>query len=125
MKTLIAGTNVYASGWNEFPYDLCVASFNTARNYRLDDETPEQSHKRCLDNGHATAWTCYSGWAITNSSAEQKRREHEDRIEARSNAVCLEDGEEVIIEGEVFKVLISKNNRKRPYNSDPIHFFKL
>jgi hypothetical protein len=121
---LLAGDHVYAAGWNQEPYLTATALVGTAREFaRRYDQDEEEAHRRCLDNGHDTAYAMFGGTCLVDDRQLAERMAAE-RAANRASATELNDGDEVEIEGELFTVRINPRNERRPYNSDPIKFIR-
>lgn len=122
MKTLTPNTYVRLPQWPGMTY----ATFNTVRSCAIRNQhsifkrDPEAEHARAVKNGHQTAFAIHAGYMLVDDGGHYYRRE----AERAKQAVTLEDGEIVAIEGEpeIYKVRVIKGNEKGPRNSDPIHF---
>jgi hypothetical protein len=91
----------------------------TARGYAAQyQEDPEAAHTRALGNGHDTAWTNQAASVMT-SDYKGKQAELDAAAKATTEAVEIENGQLVEIEGETFLVKVFGERY-----SDPVHFIR-
>lgn len=93
----------------------------TARGYAAKYwEDAEVSHQKALANGHETAWTNLEAAVLHDGSPEMKAKEQEQFEKDMSGAIVVKTGDEVMIEGEMFRVVVVGVQY-----ADPIHFVRV
>jgi hypothetical protein len=102
---------VRVKGFSQYANKITIG---TARGY--DPQNAEESHQRCLANGHDTAWAMQSAGVLT-SDYEGKQSYLDAEEAAIAAAVEIEDGQIVEIEGEQFIVKVTGERF-----SDPVKF---
>ena len=108
---------VRGQGFSRYTRKITVG---TARGYASKyNECPEEFHRSCLERGHNTAYTTQAASIIT-ANYPGKAEAHEREMKEIADAIELQDGQIVIIEGEQFKVRLAGDGY-----SDPIHFKRI
>lgn len=117
--------HVYLSGWTGV-YDDATAKVGTVEGYALERVCdPQQAFERAIANGHNLAWTYADFPCFLHSDKEIAKRETERRQQQRAFAYLVHDGQEVMIEGRLYKVRVTRGNEKRIMNCDPISFIRV
>ena len=118
-KTLHHRMPVKLTAWA----DNITAEIFTVAGYAIErGRDPTEAVKRAQDNCHELAGSIYIGGTLVGDRADGQRRLAEARQRNR-DAMLLEEGETVEIEGALYVVKIVPGNAGRfPRNSDPIKF---
>lgn len=116
--------HVYLSGWTGV-YDDTTAKVGTVEGYareRVCD--PQQALERAIANGHNLAWTFVEDVCLRGDK-DVARMHKELRQQQRAFAYRVHDGQEVMIEGRLYKVHVNRGNEKRVMICDPISFIRV
>ena len=95
-----------------------VFKVGTVEGYLLEGETVEESLERAIGFKHVLAWVNMSPTCITadyNGKAEDLRK----KSDAYANAIVLDEGDHVLLDGREYKVKILPNHEMY---SDGIQF---
>jgi hypothetical protein len=114
MKTLKHNQEIRVSGFSKYANKITVG---TARGYASEyGEDPEDSHRRATANGHSTAWTNQKSSVLT-ADYPGKDEALNAVAKATAEAIKIEDGETVLIEGSTYVVKVAGERF-----SDPVLF---
>jgi hypothetical protein len=118
MKTTLAhNQEIRIKGFTSLAQSIKVG---TCRGYAAQyNEDGEVSHARALTNGHDTAWTNQAAACLT-ADYPGKHEALAAAAKATAEAVEIEHGQTVEIEGELFRVKVLGQRY-----SDPVKFIRL
>lgn len=114
--TLQHNQTVRGAGFSKYAQRISVG---TARGYAAEyNRNQDEAHQRALTNGHSTAWTNQEAACLT-ADYPGKAEAHAAYLKDIAEAVELQNGQQVEIEGEIFTVRLVGS-----HVSDPIHFIR-
>ena len=95
------------------PSDKYESEFTvgTVEGYLLEGETVEESLERAIEFKHDLAWVNMS-CAVITADYEGKAEDLRKKSESYANAIVLEEGDHVILEGREYKVKILPNHER-------------
>ena len=118
--TLKHGQTVRGEGFDKYTQRITVG---TVRGYEAEhgekyklQVDPEAAHRLAVERGQVTTWT-NQDCAVLSADYPGKAEAHAKVLAEIAASVILQNGQQVIIEGETFTVRLAGDRY-----SDPIHF---
>ena len=122
MTELQHGSLVYMETWVGL-YDDSTATIGTISGHCAEyGRDVGEAMARAKQHGHQIVWALQTHGVCLYGDKREAERAANNRRADREKAICLTEGQNVLIEGKTYEVCVSPLNRKGPYNSDPIHF---